>query len=303
MHGRPTSTADSSRLLLVDGHAYAYRAFHAIRQLSSPTGAPTNAVYGFIKALGKMQARLAPTHLLVVWDGGLAAERMTALPEYKSQRPPMPDSLEEQIAAINRYLSAAGIAALCQEGVEADDWIASVARQAVAAGLAVVIASSDKDFLQLVSPRVGLLNPNDKSEKIWTADDVRAKAGVAPDQIVDWLSLIGDTVDNIPGVPGVGPKTAADLLQQFGSVEALFERLDEVKSQRLRAGFESSAEKVRRNQQLIRLKDDLPGHFDLGSTLVKLPDPEQLWPLYAEWGFKSLLEKASALPTAQADLL
>jgi len=287
----------------VDGHAYAYRAFHAIRQLSSPTGAPTNAIYGFIKALGKMQARLAPTHLLVVWDGGLAAERMTALPEYKSQRPPMPDSLEEQIAAINRYLSAAGIAALCQEGVEADDWIASVARQAVAAGLAVVIASSDKDFLQLVSPRVGLLNPNDKSEKIWTADDVRAKAGVAPDQIVDWLSLIGDTVDNIPGVPGVGPKTAADLLQQFGSVEALFERLDEVKSQRLRAGFESSAEKVRRNQQLIRLKDDLPGHFDLGSTLVKLPDPEQLWPLYAEWGFKSLLEKASALPTAQADLL
>jgi DNA polymerase-1 len=287
----------------VDGHAYAYRAFHAIRQLSSPTGAPTNAIYGFIKALGKMQARLAPTHLLVVWDGGLAAERMTALPEYKSQRPPMPDSLEEQIAAINRYLSAAGIAALCQEGVEADDWIASVARQAVAAGLAVVIASSDKDFLQLVSPRVGLLNPNDKSEKIWTADDVRAKAGVAPDQIVDWLSLIGDTVDNIPGVPGVGPKTAADLLQQFGSVEALFERLDEVKSQRLRAGFESSAEKVRRNQQLIRLKDDLPGHFDLGSTLVKLPDPEQLCPLYAEWGFKSLLEKASALPTAQADLL
>jgi DNA polymerase-1 len=253
--------------------------------------------------LGKMQARLAPTHLLVVWDGGLAAERMTALPEYKSQRPPMPDSLEEQIAAINRYLSAAGIAALCQEGVEADDWIASVARQAVAAGLAVVIASSDKDFLQLVSPRVGLLNPNDKSEKIWTADDVRAKTGVAPDQIVDWLSLIGDTVDNIPGVPGVGPKTAADLLQQFGSVEALFERLDEVKSQRLRAGFESSAEKVRRNQQLIRLKDDLPGQFDLGSTLVKLPDSERLWPLYAEWGFKSLLEKASALPTAQADLL
>jgi len=287
----------------VDGHAYAYRAFHAIRQLSSPTGAPTNAIYGFIKALGKMQARLAPTHLLVVWDGGLAAERMTALPEYKSQRPPMPDSLEEQIAAINRYLSAAGIAALCQEGVEADDWIASVARQAVAAGLAVVIASSDKDFLQLVSPRVGLLNPNDKSEKIWTAEDVRIKTGVAPDQIVDWLSLIGDTVDNIPGVPGVGPKTAADLLQQFGSVEALFVRLDEVKSQRLRAGFESSAEKVRRNQQLIRLKDDLPGHFDLGSTLVKLPDSERLWPLYAEWGFKSLLEKASALPTAQADLL
>src|SRR5713101_8615496 len=170
MHARPTSIAESSRLLLVDGHAYAYRAFHAIRQLSSPTGAATNAIYGFIKMLDKMQARLAPTHLLVVWDGGLAAERMAALPEYKSQRPPMPDSLEEQIAALNRYLDAAGIAALCQEGVEADDWIASVARQAVAAGLAVVIASSDKDFLQLVSPRVGLLNPNVNSKETGTTE-------------------------------------------------------------------------------------------------------------------------------------
>src|SRR2546425_3091632 len=136
MHARPASSVESSRLLLVDGHASAYRAFHAIRQLSSPTGAPTNAIYGFIKMLGKMQARLAPTHLLVVWDGGLAAERTRALPEYKSQRPPMPDSLEEQIAAINRYLTAAGIANSCQEGGEADDWDASAARQGGAAGLA-----------------------------------------------------------------------------------------------------------------------------------------------------------------------
>ena len=203
MHAPPTSATESSRLLLVDGHAYAYRAFHAIRQLSSPTGAPTNAIYGFIKVLAKMQVQLAPSHLLVVWDGGLAAERMAALPEYKSQRPPMPDSLEKQIAALNRYLDAANIANSCQEGVEADDWIASMARQGVVAGLAVVIASSDKDFLQLVSPRVGLLNSNDKSEKIWTAEDVRAKTGVAPEQIVDWLSLIGDSVDNIAGVPGV----------------------------------------------------------------------------------------------------
>ncbi len=303
MHARPTSTAESSRLLLVDGHAYAYRAFHAIRQLSSPSGAPTNAIYGFIKMLGKMQARLAPAHLLVVWDGGLAAERMRALPEYKSHRPPMPDSLEEQIAALNRYLDAANIASSCQEGVEADDWIASAARQGVAAGLAVVIASSDKDFLQLISPGVGLLNPNDKSEKIWTAEDVRAKTGVAPEQIVDWLTLIGDGVDNIPGVPGVGPKTATELLRQFGSVDALFQRLDEVKSERLRASLESALKVVRRNQQLIRLKDDLPGHFDLGSTLVKPPDPEQLRPLYAEWGFRSMLETVSALPAAQADLI
>ena len=193
------------RLLIVDGHAYAYRAFHAIRQLSSPTGAPTNAIYGFIKMLGKLQAQLAPSHVLVVWDGGLAAERMAEHPEYKAQRPSMPDALEQQMTGIVSYLEAAGIASLCRDGVEADDWIAAIALRA-APEVPVVIASSDKDFMQLVSPQIGLMNPNDKSEKVWSADEVRAKTGVEPCQIVDWLSLIGDAVDNIPGVPGVGPK-------------------------------------------------------------------------------------------------
>src|SRR5437867_685600 len=160
-----------SRLLIVDGHAFAYRAFHAIRQLSSPNGAPTNAIYGFIKMLAKMQANLAPTHLLVVWDGGLASERTSTLPEYKAQRAPMPAELEEQMDGLHRYLAAAGIASYCQDGVEADDWIAAMTRQAVAGRLSVVIASSDKDFMQLVcSERVGLLNPNDKSEKIWSVE-------------------------------------------------------------------------------------------------------------------------------------
>src|SRR5580765_2419401 len=181
---------NASRLLIVDGHAFAYRAFHAIRQLSSPTGAPTNAIYGFIKMLDKMRAKLSPSHLLVVWDGGLAAERTAALPEYKIQRPPMPSDLEKQIDDLHNYLRAARIASYCEEGVEADDWIAAMTRQAVAGVVPVVIASSDKDFMQLVrSDRVGLLNPNDKTEKIWSDDDVRAKTGVAPDQIVDWLSL------------------------------------------------------------------------------------------------------------------
>ena len=151
------------RLLIVDGHAYAYRAFHAIRGLRSPSGRPTNAIYGFVKMLAKMRAAIEPTHLIVVWDGGLSAERIAALPEYKAQRPEMPDDLKPQLDEIVGYLKAAGVASFCRDGVEADDYIACLARRAAEAGMAVVIASSDKDFMQLVSARIGLLNPNDKS--------------------------------------------------------------------------------------------------------------------------------------------
>jgi DNA polymerase-1 len=287
-------------LLIVDGHAYAYRAFHAIRHLNSPTGVPTNAIYGFIKMLARMRDSLQPTHQLVVWDGGLAVERMELLPEYKQQRPPMPDSLDRQITDLTHYLQAAGLASFCREGVEADDWIAAVTRQAVAADADVVIASSDKDFMQLVSPRVGLLNPGDKVEKVWTAADVRAKTGVEPAQIVDWLSLIGDSVDNIAGVPGVGPKTAADLLGQFGSVDTLYARLSEVKSERVRANLETSAAAVRRNQRLIRLNDALASAGVLGDCAPRAADTARLQLLFAEWGFKSLL--AQLTQAQQKDL-
>jgi len=283
-----------SRLLIIDGHAFAYRAFFAIRKLSSPTGSATNAIYGFIKMLDKLQATLAPSHLLVVWDGGLALERTTALPEYKIQRPPMPADLAHQIDSLQRYLDAARIAFYCQDGVEADDWIASMTRQAVAAGLPVVIASADKDFMQLVrTGQVGLVNSNDKSEKIWTDEDVRAKTGVAPEQIVDWLSLLGDSVDNIPGVVGVGPKTATDLLQQFGSVDSLYTRLGEVKSDKLRANLQAASGIVQRNKQLIRLKDDLADVWPLEKTVLQTAEPQPLRTLYAEWGFKTLLAQLS----------
>src|SRR5690242_7021315 len=133
------------RLLIVDGHAYAYRAFHAIRELRSPAGQPTNAIYGFVKMLAKMRTTVEPTHLIVVWDGGLNAERLAALPEYKAQRPEMPGDLRPQLDEITGYLKSSGIASFCRDGVEADDYIACLARRAAAAGMTVVIASSDKD--------------------------------------------------------------------------------------------------------------------------------------------------------------
>jgi DNA polymerase I len=277
------------RLLIIDGHAYAYRAFHAIRELRAPDGQPTNAIYGFVKMLAKMRAAIAPTHLIVVWDGGLSAERIAALPEYKAQRPEMPDDLRPQLDGIVSWLRAANVATYCGEGVEADDYIACLAQRASDAGMAVVIASADKDFMQLVSPRVGLLNPNDKSESVWTDGQVRNKTGVEPSQIVDWLSLMGDSVDNIPGVPGVGPKTAADLLNRFGSVENLFARLDEVKSEKLRAALRGAADAVRRNRELVRLRDNLACKFSPAELAEKPADAGRLRELYQRWGFKGML--------------
>jgi DNA polymerase I len=287
------------RLLIVDGHSYAYRAFHAIRSLRSPTGQPTNAVYGFVKMLAKMRAAIKPSHLVVVWDGGLCAERVAALPEYKAHRPEMPDDLRPQLDEIVAYLNAAGVASICQEGVEADDCIAGLARRAANAGMAVVIASSDKDFMQLVSERIGLLNPNDpprrsageavRTEVVWTDEQVRAKTGVAPSQIVDWLSLTGDTVDNVPGVPGVGSKTAAELLNRFGSVRGLYEHLDDVKSEKLRANLLASNEAVARNRELVRLREDLACDCSPVELAERPSDTAGLRSLYQRWGFKSLL--------------
>ena len=289
-----------SRLLIVDGHAYAYRAFYAIRTLRSPTGEPTNAIYGFIKMLAKMRATLLPTHLMVVWDGGLSAKRLAALPEYKAQRPSMPVDLAVQMDKLVAYLDAAGVSSFCADGVEADDYIACVAQRAARAGCNVVIASADKDFMQLVSPRIGLLNPNDKSESVWTAQQVRAKTGVNPAQIVDWLALIGDSVDNIPGVPGVGPKTAAELLKQFGSVTGLYGHLDDVKSERVRGALQSAAAAVRRNVALVRLPDDLPFETELDELVEKPANPEALCELFQSWGFRSLLAE---LESARQEVL
>ena len=290
-----------SRLLIVDGHAYAYRAFHAIRELRSPAGQPTNAIYGFVKMLEKMRSAVMPTHLIVVWDGGLSAERLAALPDYKAQRPEMPADLRPQFDEIESFLAAAGIASYCADGVEADDYIATLARRA-AESWNVVIASSDKDFMQLVSARIGLLNPNDKTGAIWGREQVLAKTGVVPEQVADWLALMGDAVDNIPGVSGVGPKTAAELLKQFGSVENLLARLNEVKSEKLRQSLRDAAAAVVRNQKLVQLPA-VPCEFVPEQLVVRDGDREALCRLFAGWGFKGMLAALEAPGEKQAELI
>ena len=291
-----------SPLLLVDGHAYAYRAFHAIRSLNGPDGNPTNAIFGFVKMLGRMLAEQKPSHRAVVWDGGLDEKRMALLPEYKAQRPAMPDSLAEQIEAMVDYLAAARVTSIRQDGVEADDLIGVMARRAAAAGQRVVIASADKDFFQLVSDSVGLLNPNDKSGKVWGPGDVVAKTGVKPEQVVDLLSLLGDAVDNVPGVPGVGPKTAAALLNEFGSVNGIYARLEAVGSERIREALQSAEAAVRRNQEMIRLPEDLPGVPEMHELLAAPADQALLLELYRRWGFRGLAAEAEQALKGQAEL-
>jgi DNA polymerase-1 len=280
----------SGTLLIVDGHCYAYRAYHGIASLSSPGGRPTNAIYGFIRMVGKVQGRVQPTHAVVVWDWGMAAERMALLPEYKAQRPEMPAGLATQLDGMAEYLRAAGVYSLAKEGCEADDSIAALTARAAGAGLAVVIASSDKDFMQLVSRQVKLLVPQDKTESLWDGAQVKQKTGVEPAQIVDWLSLAGDASDNIGGVPGIGLKIAADLMGQFGSIDVMYQRLPEVRSERLRTRLAAEEGTVRRNQQLIRLRESMPCELSLEELAVRESDAEELRRLYSGWGFKHLLE-------------
>jgi DNA polymerase-1 len=292
-----------NRLLIVDGHAYAYRAFHAIRELRGPEGRPTNAIYGFVKMLEKLRLALEPAGLMVVWDGGLSAERVAAHPEYKAQRPEMPADLRPQLNELLEYLAAAGLASFCGDQIEADDYIACLARRAAAAGWHVVIASSDKDFMQLVSPLIGLWNPNDKSDVIWSREQVVAKTGVEPEQVAGWLALMGDAVDNIPGVPGVGPKTASELLKQFGSVAALLARLPEVKSEKLRAALAGSAERVRMNLRLVQLHE-VACDFVPEQLAVRPANREQLRELFRRWGFKGMLESLDrTMSGQQAELI
>ena len=296
-----TEAVKQMRLLIIDGHAFAYRAFFAIRGLSSPSGQPTNAIYGFIKMLEKLEASFLPSHTVVVWDGGLDEDRVEGLDDYKAQRDPMPDDMEVQLDEIVSYLEANGIASVCNDGIEADDRIGQLAKRAEEEGYDVAIASSDKDFFQLINDRVKMLNPADKSGEPMDADDVEAKTGVRPHQIVDWLSLVGDAVDGIPGVPGVGPKTAAKLLGEHGTVENLYNNLDAVSSDKLRAKLEAAAEDVHRNQDLVRLKPMPQWQTALENLRPGEENYATLHAQYTRWNFRSALRELEA--GAQGELL
>jgi len=274
-------------LLLVDGTAVAYRAFYAIAHLSTKAGRPTNAVFGFIKMLMQMDDQWKPAARAVVFDGGLPAERMEQLPTYKAQRKEMPDELRSQFEPIEQFLDCAGIPALRVEGQEADDVIATLAERESRAGRRVLIASSDKDLFQLVGGSVEMIGPQKASEKM-DAEAVRQKTGVRPDQIVDWLALTGDASDNIPGVPGVGPKTAAKLLEEFGSLDVLWGEMPRVKPDRIRELLVLHQNAVRRNLGLVRLRKDIPVSLAWSDMARRPARADRLLAFYEAMEFSSL---------------
>jgi 5'-3' exonuclease len=289
------------RLLLVDGHYYAYRSFFAIRGLSNSRGEPTNAVFGFIKAVRKMVADLRPDAAAVVWDAGLPERRMTLLPAYKQQREETPDELEQQLPVIEEAVAALGLHNVSLQGHEADDLIASYAAAARKENADVVIATNDKDIYALVGDGVAIYSTNKTDLKdpkdgfaLLGPSEVEKKWGVPPRQIPDVLALTGDSVDNIPGVDGVGPKTAAKLVREHGSAALLAENPSVIANEKLRAKVGACGDRLRDNLELVRLDHDLPLPLALSKLAIR-PDHAAVAALARKCEFRSLLAEFEKL--------
>jgi len=253
---------DEGRLLLFDGHSLAYRSYYAIRDLTTRAGEPVNAVFGFWRALLRTLRDHPSAFVAAAFDAGGITFRHEMYPQYKATRTPMPEDLASQLPLIERLLAALGICTISEPGVEADDVLATLAREAASSGLQCLIVTSDKDMAQLVDERVALLRPSGRGsppdQQILDSEGVRAKYGVPPERIVDWLALVGDTSDNVPGVPSIGEKTAARLLEEFGSLDGLLANVESVRNERVRKNLGDHAQLAYLARRMILLKSDLP---------------------------------------------
>ncbi len=282
-----------AKWLLVDGFNLAYRCFFAVPELTRSDGFPTNAVHGWVKSLWRLADQEKPAATLVFFDLGGAHDRLALLPEYKAQREEMPAALAKQLPSIKAVTRAMGLAGVEKTGVESDDLLASQAVHLAARGHDVLIVSSDKDFTQIVGERIKImLPPPSANPKLgWRRLDaagVMEKFGVPPAQIPDFLALVGDSSDNIPGIEGVGPKTAARWLKKFGSLEGVIEHARELEPERFRESVRALSDLVRRNLKLTTLNLALP---TIAAEKPKA-NPEALFRLLAELEMKSSLAEA-----------
>ena len=280
-------------VVLVDGSSYLYRAFHALPPLTTSSGQPTGAVRGVASMLRKLLADYQPEQMAVVFDAKGKTFRDELFEQYKAQRPPMPDELREQVEPLYALIRAMGLPLIVEEGVEADDVIGTLARQAAANGQPVVISTGDKDMAQLVDERITLVNT--MTGTVLDPEGVVEKFGVGPDLIIDLLALMGDKVDNIPGVPGVGEKTALGLLQGIGSLETLYERLDKVPELSIRGAktlpkkLEEHREQAFLSYQLATIKVDCVLNETLEDLRLGEPDTQALISQYRDLEFKGWL--------------
>ena len=280
-------------LILVDGSSYLYRAYHAFPPLTNSAGEPTGAMYGVLNMLKSLLAQYNPSHVAVVFDAKGKTFRDELFEHYKSHRPPMPDELRAQIEPLHEMVRAMGLPLLAVSGVEADDVIGTLALEAEKKGLSVLISTGDKDMAQLVTPAITLINT--MSNTILGPEEVEQKYGVPPALIIDFLAMMGDSSDNIPGVPGVGEKTAQALLQGLGSMQTIYDNLDKVADLGFR-GAKTMATKLEQNRdvaflsyQLATIKTDVELALPCEKLTVTEPDTEALQALFSRYEFKRWL--------------
>ncbi|EKV26882.1 DNA polymerase I [Caenispirillum salinarum AK4] len=277
-------------VFLVDGSGFIFRAFHALPPMSRPDGTPVNAVYGFTQMLMKLIAETDADHIAVIFDTARKSFRNDFYPEYKAHRPPPPDELIPQFELIREAVRAFNLPSVEMDGFEADDLIATYTRQAREAGAKVTIVSSDKDLMQLVHDGEVVLFDAMKNKEI-RAEDVVAKFGVGPDKVVDVQALAGDSTDNVPGVPGIGVKTAAQLIEQYGDVDTLLAHAEEIKQPKRRQNLIDHAEAARISRRLVLLRSDCEVTEALDTFTVKKPDVETLTAFLKDNGFNSILAR------------
>ena len=300
-----TATVPLHHLCLVDGSGYIFRAFHAIQPMTRPDGTPVNAVYGFTRMLMKLIQESKADHFAVIFDAGRATFRNEIYPEYKAHRPDPPEELIPQFALVREATRAIGMPAIELAGFEADDLIATYARLAVERGAKVTIVSSDKDLMQLVGNGVTMLDPI--KERPIGPDEVREKFGVGPERVIDVQALAGDPTDNVPGVPGIGVKTAAQLIEEYGDLDTLLARAGEIKQPKRRETLLANADAARISRDLVRLKNDVPVPAALEAFVVRPPDREVLLAFLDAQGFRSIRARVTgeggvaAIKTESAD--
>ena len=276
-------------IVLVDGSNYIYRAFYAIPLLTNSKGFPTNAIYGFTNMLLKLLRDLAPDYIVMTFDLKGPTTRHEEFADYKATRKPMPDDLIPQIPFIKDVVRGFSISVLEKQGVEADDIIGTLTVQASKRGWRTAVISGDKDLMQLVDENVTMIDT--MKDKTYDVAAVKERFGVGPDKVVEILGLMGDTSDNIPGVPGIGPKTAQRLIEEYGSVEEVIKNSENLRNVKLRETFRTYAEQARLSHQLASIRKDIEIDFDLQDAAIKEPDKEILSRLFSEFEFSSLLQE------------
>ena len=284
-------------LLLVDGSSYLYRAFHALPDLRNRVGEPTGAIYGVVNMLQRLRREWAADYIACVFDAKGKTFRDDWYPDYKAHRPPMPDDLSRQIEPLHELVRALGWPLLMIDGVEADDVIGTLTTRAVQSGMKAVVSTGDKDLAQLVNEHVSLVNT--MSNETLDPAGVLAKFGVPPERIVDYFALVGDSVDNVPGVDKVGPKTAVKWLTQFGSLDGIVEHAADIGGV-VGENLRRSLDWLPMGRKLVTVKCDVPLDFDLETLAPKAPDTAQLATLYERFAFRSWLQELQSGATAAA---